>query len=244
MRLLIRLGRLYVRGLILIIVGIRLRLLRVILIILIVIVRVATRAIHAPSGSVAHVRAPERSTRAPRHHRPIRTLLPTARKADTLLLAPTRLTPQMQLMQTISGATLARQLTILTDHLLPLAPPLLLQPVVVARRPARILLHVLQPRQPRLLIVLGLLRPLQLMPLAAQYLINGRRLSQRTLGHHGSPLLLHEQHERIQGLLHVRLLGLLLDHDLGHRRRQMLLLDVMILVQLAVAGVEGSGGRL
>ena len=72
----------------------------------------------------------------------------------------------------------------------------------------------------RLVVVHALLLPRQRVPLAAQNLVNGGRLLERTLGHHLRPHLLHVQHERVQRLLHVA--ALLLQGRFPLRQRLML----------------------
>ena len=130
---------------------------------------------------------------------------------------PARFAPHGYLVKAVACSAFARQLAILSDYFLALASSLLLQTVVIARAPARVLLHVFEALLTRHLVVLGLIGALELVPLAAQYLVYGGALSQCALGNNLCSLLFHEEHESVQRLFDVGLFGLL-GYDVRRRR--------------------------
>lgn len=75
--------------------------------------------------------------------------------------------------------------------------------------------------------------------LLSQYLVDGGALLEGALGHHLGALLLHEEHEGVQGLLDVRRLLLLL---LGAAGGTALILLLVMMVPVAVQRGEGAGG--
>lgn len=227
MRLLVRLRRLLISSIVILVICVCLSLIRIVLIVLVVVVRITTRAVHA-TRSITHMELTTRS-----HHLTILHVLPIAGKANTLLLSTTWLAPQVELMQSIASTTLTWQFAILANYFFALASPFLLKAVVVTRRPSRILLHVFQSSQSGLFVVLGLLGSLKLMPFATKDLINSSAFAQCTLGNNSSALLFHEQHKSVQRLFHMRLLWLLLHHNMWYRRCQVtLLFNIVVLAFL------------